>query len=70
MLTGLDESLWSVSDDATYAERTIILEDAIGYQNDDPEQPCFFAILPQPAAPEFIDLCARPTTLLVRLVTR
>jgi hypothetical protein len=56
VLEGLSPD-WNVAEDGSWADRTIVLAGAIGYQNDDPEQPCFFAIVPQPAAPIFIDLC-------------
>lgn len=52
---------WWISEDSTYAERTILLHGAIGYQSEDSTQPCFFAILPQPEAPVFTDDCGTAT---------
>jgi hypothetical protein len=57
VLEDLDESLWDVSEDGDFASRTIELAGAIGYQNEDPAQPCFFSIVSQPAPPTFTDPC-------------
>ena len=40
VLTGLDTEKWSVNEDGTSAERTIVLGEATGFQSDDPEAPC------------------------------
>lgn len=55
-LSGLSDA-WIVSEDNLIATRLIELPAAIGYQNEDPEAPCFFSIVPQPAAPTFNDVC-------------
>jgi len=43
VLEGLDEEKWDVSGDGLFAERFITLDTATGFQDDDPEAPCFLA---------------------------